>query len=65
VQLAYWRCSICDGVYEYKLVKLLVDTDDDDPDAPRDLDAQPQAEYIVCSFCQKKGKGRFRAKSEL
>jgi hypothetical protein len=64
VQQFYWRCGVCDGVYEFDAVKLLVDIDDYDPDSPVGGDI-PQAEYIVCKSCQKKEKDRFKSKAEL
>lgn len=52
VQLALWRCTICDGVYDHDMVKLMIDTEDNDSDV------------VVCSLCRKKEKGRFKAKEQ-
>jgi rubredoxin len=65
VQLALWRCDICDGVYKHTLVKQLVDTDDYDPDDPVGNDPEKMATAIVCSFCQKKDKGRYKRQEEM
>jgi hypothetical protein len=66
VQLSLWQCSICDSVYEHNLVKLLIDMDNFDPeDAGDPLENVKMAEYIVCSFCQKKEKDRFKTRAEV
>ncbi len=62
VQLVLWQCGVCDGVYNYRLVKLLVDTDDYDPDDPLSVS---QAECAVCSFCQQRERGRFKSRGDM
>lgn len=50
VQLAYWTCTICSGVFDCNMVKVLVDTEWNDD------------EHFVCSFCEEKGRGRYKEK---
>ena len=52
VQRSLWQCIICDGMYEYTVVKQLVDTNYEDG-----------ATAIVCSFCQRRERGRFKVKN--
>jgi rubredoxin len=52
VQLALWTCSVCSGVYDCNMVKLLVDTEWNDD------------KLHVCSFCEKKEKGRYKPQAE-
>lgn len=63
VQRVNWVCDVCQSVLEYKLVTYLVDTHDFDPDNP--VDSGPQAEYLVCSSCRKREKGRFKTREEI
>lgn len=51
VQLVYWRCHECDGVYECDSVKLALDTD-----------YEPPEETIVCVMCLRKHADRYKLK---
>lgn len=51
VQLAHWRCNMCDGVYDYNVMYEVIDTDYADATMA-----------IVCSSCLKKNKERFKQK---
>lgn len=51
VRCKYWRCENCDGVYEHDFVKLVLDTDYDQP-----------SEAIICLFCHRKEQGRYLEK---
>jgi hypothetical protein len=51
VQCALWQCVACDGVYDFGMVKIMLDIDYDD------------CETVVCSFCRKREKERFQERN--
>jgi hypothetical protein len=61
VQLVLWRCIVCDGLYNFDVVKLLIDTEYIDTSEP--INFQRDA-YTVCGFCQQKEPGRYLTKEE-
>lgn len=62
VQLVLWRCDVCDTVWEYGLFDRLLDMWDYDPDGP--VEYHEPREGIVCKWCQKKDKGRWKTREE-